>query len=132
MAAGSKGENAGDEEAKKEADKELQDKLKEPNAVPKKIDPPVPGRQKLDCKALIDPTQFTQLLGETEPVSVVDSKTEADAAAACSIIRGGKRLTEAQQKALLQSKGRPGAVTGDELGNVAPVRWTHEHATLLL
>ena len=41
LAACSKGENAGAEEAKKQADQELQDKLKEPNAVPKKIDPPV-------------------------------------------------------------------------------------------
>jgi hypothetical protein len=127
MAACSKGENAGAEEAKKQADQELQDKLKEPNAVPKRIDPPVAGRAKLDCNALIDTAKFTQLLGETLPVTVVDSKTEAEAAASCSIIRGGKRLTEAEQKALLKSKGRLGVMPGDELCNVSTFCWTIEN-----
>jgi hypothetical protein len=127
LAACSKGENAGAEEAKKQADKELQDKLKEPNAVPKKIDPPVAGRAKLDCNALIDTAKFTQLLGETVPVTVVDSKTEAEAAASCSIIRGGKRLTDAEQKALLKSKGRLGVMPGDELCNVSTFCWTIEN-----
>lgn len=127
LAACSKGENAGAEEAKKQADQELQDKLKEPNAVPKKIDPPVAGRAKLNCNALIDTEKFTQLLGETVPVTVVDSKTEAEAAASCSIIRGGKRLKEAEQKALLKSKGRLGVMPGDELCNVSTFCWTIEN-----
>lgn len=127
LAACSKGENAGAEEAKKQADQELQDKLKEPNALPKRIDPPVAGRQKLNCNALIDSDKFTQLLGETVPVTVVDSKTEAEAAASCSIIRGGKRLTAAEQKALLKSKGRLGVMPGDELCNVSTFCWTIEN-----
>jgi len=126
LAACSKGENAGAEEAKKQADKELQDKLKEPNAVPKKIDPPVAGRAKLDCNALIDTAKFTQLLGETVPVTVVDSKTEAEAAASCSVIRGGKRPTEAEQKAKLKKEGHLGVLPGDEICNVATFCWTIE------
>lgn len=128
LAACSKGENAGADEAKKQAEKELQDKMKEPNALPKKIDPPVPGRQKLNCNALIDADKFTQLLGETLPVSVVDSKTEAEAAASCSILRGGKRLNEAEQKALLKKKGRLGVMPGDELCNISTFCWTIEDA----
>ena len=126
LAACSKGENAGAEEAKQEAAREQAEKLKAPNAVAKKIDPPVPGRAKLDCRALIDADKFTQLLGETAPVTVTDSKSEAEAAASCSIIRGGKRPNEAEQKAMLKKSGHLGVMPGDELCNISTFCWTIE------
>ena len=105
LAACSKGENAGAEEAKKQAEEELQQKVKEPNAVAKKIDPPVAGRAKLDCEALIDTDKFTQLLGETDAGDGDRRRrSEPEAAASCSILRGGKRLTEAEQKARSRRK----------------------------
>lgn len=122
-----KGENAGAEEAKKEAEKEL--KAKEGTAeVAKKINPPVPGRAHLPCSQLIDPVEWQQALGETEPVSIVDSKTEPEAAASCSIVRGGKKLTEAEQKAQLKKTGRLGVLPGDELCNISTFCWTIENA----
>jgi hypothetical protein len=126
LTACSKGENAGAEEAKKQADQELKEKMKEPNALPKRIDPPVAGRAKLSCAALIDSAKFTQLLGEAVPVTVTDSKTEAEAAASCSIIRGGKRPSEAEQKAKIKKDGRLGVMPGDEICNVSTFCWTIE------
>src|SRR5262249_4798681 len=93
LCACSKGENAGVEEAKKQPRKELKHKEKAPNAVAKKISPPVPGRAKLNCAAVIDADKFTQELGETAPVTVAESKSEPEAAASCSLVRGGKRLS---------------------------------------
>ena len=120
-----KGENAGAEEAKAQAEKEQ--KAKEGNGeVAKKINPPVPGRAKLSCANLVDTDKFTQLLGETVPVTVKDSNTEAEAAAACSIIRGGKPLSDAEQKATLKTKGRLGVMPGDELCNISTFCWTIE------
>ena len=126
LAACGKGENAGAEEAKKQAAEDLAKKMAEPNSIPKKIDPPVPGRAKLNCNALVDADKFTQLLGEATPVTVVDSKTEAEAAASCSVIRGGKRPTEAEQKAALKTKGRLGVIPGDEICNISTFCWTIE------
>jgi hypothetical protein len=122
----SKGENAGAEEAKKEAEKAQKEKAKEPNAVAKKINPPVPGRAKLSCASVIDTEKFTQELGETEPITVTESKSEPEAAASCSLIRGGKRLTEAEQKAALKKNGRLGVMPGDELCNISTFCWTIE------
>src|SRR5687768_18584618 len=87
----SKGSNEGAEEAKKQAEKEQKEK-EASGGVAKKINPPVPGRAKLNCNAVINATQFTQVLGEVEPVTVAESKSEPDAAASCSVLRGGKRL----------------------------------------
>jgi len=122
----SKGENAGAEEAKREAAKELEAKAKEPGGVAKKINPPVPGRAKLSCAAVLDAVKMTQVLGETTPVTIAESKSEPEAAASCSIVRGGKRLTEAEQKAALKKSGRLGVMPGDELCNVATFCWTIE------
>ncbi len=126
LAACSKGENAGAEEAKKQAEAELAAKAKEPNAIPKKIDPPVPGRAKLSCASLIDAEKFQQELGEKDPITVTDSKSEPEAAASCSLLRGGKRLTEAEQKAALKKNGRLGVMPGDELCNISTFCWTIE------
>jgi hypothetical protein len=124
-ACGSKNENAGAEEAKKEAEKEL--KAKQGTAeVAKKIDPPVPGRAHLPCSQLIDTAAWQQALGEKEPIAVDDSKSEPEAAASCSIRRGGKKLSEAEQKAQLKKVGRLGVLPGDEICNVSTFCWTIE------
>ena len=122
----SKGENAGAEEAKKQAEAELKAKANEPGAVPKVINPPVPGRAKLDCAAVIETTKFQQMLGEKDPITVAPSKSEPEAAASCSLLRGGKRLTEAEQKAALKKNGRLGVMPGDELCNISTFCWTIE------
>jgi len=126
-AACSKNENAGAEEAKKEAEKEQAQKVSSGEAA-KKIDPPVPGRAHLTCAQLIDTGTFQQALGETTPITVSDSKSEPDAAASCSIIRGGKKLSDAEQKAQLKKVGRLGVLPGDEICNVSTFCWTIENA----
>jgi hypothetical protein len=125
LAACHKGEDAGVEEAKKEAEKE-QKALAADDKPSKKLTPPVPGRAKLDCAAVIDAAKFTQALGETTPVNVAPSKTEPDAAASCSVLRGGKRPTDAEQKAALKKNGRLGVMAGDEICNVSTFCWTIE------
>jgi hypothetical protein len=121
----SKGANEGAEEAKKQAEKEQKEK-EASGGVAKKINPPVPGRAKLNCNAVINATQFTQVLGEVEPVTVAESKSEPDAAASCSVLRGGKRLSDAEQKAKLKKEGRLGVMAGDEICNVSTFCWTIE------
>ncbi|HEX4450307.1 MAG TPA: hypothetical protein VH143_05505 [Kofleriaceae bacterium] len=124
LAACDSGENAGIEAAKKQQADEA--KHADPNDVAKKISPPVPGRAKLDCKNLIDVDKFTQLLGETQPVTIAESKSEPEAAASCSLLRGGKRLTEAEQKAQIKQHGKLGVMPGDEVCNISTFCWTIE------
>jgi hypothetical protein len=121
----SKGANEGAEEAKKQAEQEQKAKEAAGESA-KKITPPVPGKAKLDCAAVINASQFQQVLGETEPVTVAESKSEPDAAASCSILRGGKRLSDAEQKAKLKKEGRLGVLAGDEICNVSTFCWTIE------
>ncbi|HEX5058310.1 MAG TPA: hypothetical protein VFV99_03070 [Kofleriaceae bacterium] len=123
----SKGANEGAEEAKKQAEKEQKEK-EASGGVAKKISPPVAGKAKLDCASVINATQFQQVLGETEAITVTDSKSEPDAAASCSILRGGKRLSDAEQKAKLKKEGRLGVMAGDEICNVSTFCWTIEDA----
>ncbi len=122
----SKGENAGAEEAKREEEAELKRKQAEPNAIPKKLNPPVAGRAKLKCENLIDADKFTQAIGETVPLAIKDSNTEAEAAASCSLLRGGKRPSEAEQKAMLKKSSRLGVLPGDEICNISAFCWTLE------
>lgn len=121
----SKGANEGAEEAKKQAEKEQKEK-EASGGVAKKISPPVAGRAKLDCKSVIDTAKFTEVLAEPEPVTVTESKSEPDAAASCSVLRGGKRLSDAEQKAKLKKEGRLGVMAGDEICNVSTFCWTIE------
>lgn len=121
-----KGGNAGEEEAKREAEAERKAKEATPGALPKKINPPVPGRAKLKCDQVIDADKFTQALGEPQPVTVKDSTSEPEAAASCSIVRGGKRPSEAEQKAMLKKSSRLGVLPGDEICNVSTFCWTIE------
>ena len=126
-ACGNKNENAGAEEAQKEAEKEL--KAKEGTAeVAKKIDPPVPGRAHIPCSQLIDASTFQQALGEKDPISIDDSKSEPEASSSCSLRRGGKKLSEAEQKAQLKKVGRLGVLPGDEICNISTFCWTIESA----
>jgi hypothetical protein len=121
----SKGSNEGAEEARKQAEKEQKEK-EASGGVAKKISAPVPGKAKLNCAAVINTAQFQQVLGEAEPISVTESKSEPDAAASCSILRGGKRLSDAEQKAKLKKDGRLGVMAGDEICNVSTFCWTIE------
>jgi hypothetical protein len=123
----SKGANEGAEEAKKQAEKEQKEK-EASGGVAKKISPPVPGRAKLNCASVVNAALFQQALGEVEPITVTESKSEPDAAASCSIVRGGKRLNDAEQKAKLKKEGRLGVMPGDEICNVSTFCWTIEDA----
>jgi hypothetical protein len=123
-----KGEQAGIEEAKKAADQEAKAKAAESGGAAKKILPPVPGRAKLPCSQVIDAPKFQQELGEAEAITVTESKSEPEAAASCSLIRGGKRPSDAEQKAMIKNKGKLGVLPGDELCNVSTFCWTIEDA----
>ena len=119
------GENAGVAAAKRQQADDL--KTKEANGeVAKKILPPVAGRAKLDCNSVIDAAKFTQLLGEAQPLTIAPSQSEPEAAASCSLMRGGKRLNEAEQKAQLKEHGKLGVMPGDEVCNISTFCWTIE------
>jgi hypothetical protein len=120
-----KGANEGAEAAKKEAEKELAAKAAS-GGVAKKISPPVPGSAKLPCNQVVTAELFKQALGEVEDVTVADSKAEPDSAASCSVLRGGKRLNEGEQKAKLKKDGRLGVLAGDEICNVSMFCYTIE------
>ena len=121
----SKGENAGVEAARKQAAEEMKAKAANASDI-KTIHPPVPGRAKLPCSEVLDPAKFGAAIGETEPVTIKDSTSEPDAAASCSVIRGGKRLSDAEQKAKLKKDGVLGVLAGDEICNVSTFCWTIE------
>ena len=46
------------------------------------------------------------------------TKAERDATASCALVRGGKKPTEAEQKAIIKRDGRLGVLAGDEICNV--------------
>jgi hypothetical protein len=128
LAACGKGENAGAEEARKQAEAEQKAKV-EAGGAAVKIKPPVPGQQTVPCETLIDVAAFQSAIGEMEPIALEDTrKAEPEAASSCSIKRGGKRPTEAEQKAILKKEGRLGVMPGDELCNVTAYCWTIEDA----
>lgn len=125
LGACSKGANEGAEEAKKQAERELKEKVAS-GGTATKISPPVAGRAKLDCNAVLSAELMTQALGEKDPVTIVDSKAEPEAAASCSIVRGGKRLSTKEQEAKLKKEPRLGVLGGDEICNVSTFCWTIE------
>lgn len=125
LGACSKGANEGAEEAKKQAEKEQKEKVAS-GGVAQKISPPVAGRAKLDCSNVLSAELMTQALGEKDPVSIAESKAEPDAAASCSVVRGGKRLSTKEQEAKLKKEPRLGVLGGDELCNVSTFCWTIE------
>jgi hypothetical protein len=110
------GEGAGAEEARREAEQEQKTRQSAPA---KRMSTPVPGQAHVPCAQLIDLAAFQTALGEKQPLAVKDvTKTDADAAAVCSVVRGGKRPTEAEQRAMLKKSSRLGVLPGDELCNV--------------
>jgi hypothetical protein len=121
----SKGANQGEEEARKEEEAELKAKVAAGEA-PKKISPPVPGQAKIPCSQLLDAAAFQTALGEAEPLTVSEKKDEAEAAASCSLMRGGKVLSASEQAAKLKKEGRLGVLPGDEMCNVSAFCWTIE------
>jgi hypothetical protein len=126
----SKGENAGAEEAKRQAEQEQKQK-EATNGVAKKLTPPVPGRATLPCSQVIDGPKFAQALGETQPMTVVEAKPEQhdpDAAASCSLVRGGKHSGDSEQKSMIKQNGKLGVLAGDEICNVQLYCWTIEDA----
>jgi len=128
LGACTKGAKQGEEEARREAEK-LQKEKEKTGGVAKTIRPPVPGQSKIACTQLLDLAKFGEAIGEKEPVTLKDlTKSEPDAAASCSVHRGGKRLTQKEQEALLKKEGRLGVLAGDELCNVTALCYTIEEA----
>jgi hypothetical protein len=127
LAACSNSENAGAEEAKREAEQEAKAKAKTAAAPAQKLATPVPGEQRVPCSQLIDLAAFKTALGEKELPGVKDvTKSDARAAASCSIVRGGKRPSEAEQNAMLKRVSRLGVLPGDDICNVTAYCWTIE------
>jgi hypothetical protein len=121
----SKSSNEGAEEAKKQA--EAEQKAKEASGgTAKKINPPVAGRAKLSCDNVFKADQIKEALGEVEPVTIVASNKEPDAAIDCSVVRGGVKLTKAQQEAKLKKEGLLGVLPGDEICEISAFCWTIE------
>jgi hypothetical protein len=114
-ACGDGGESAGAEAARRQA--ESDQKAKDSHAAPaQRLATPVPGQAHVPCAQLIDLAAFQVALGEKPPLALKDvTKTDAEAAASCSVLRGGKRPTEAEQKAMLKHASRLGVLPGDEL-----------------
>jgi len=114
----SNSEQAGAEEARRLAEQEAKAKQTAAPAA-RKLATPVPGHAHVPCTQLIEPAVFQTALGEKQPLGVKDvTKAEPDAAASCSLVRGGKRPGEAEQKAILKRDGRLGVLAGDEVCNV--------------
>lgn len=112
------GESAGAEAARRQALEE-QKAHQGQSAPAKKLSTPVPGEAHVPCAQLIDAAAFQTALGEKQALAVKEvTKTDLDAAASCSLIRGGKRPSEAEQKAMLKRASRLGVLPGDELCNV--------------
>jgi len=112
------GERAGAEEAQRQAEHDEKARQAASPAA-QRIAPPVPSHAHIPCSQLIDAAAFQTALGEKLPLTVKEvSRSEPESAASCSLIRGGKPQSAAEQKALLQKTGRLGVMPGDELCNV--------------
>jgi hypothetical protein len=110
-----KSENAGIEAAKAEAEAELKNKS-DKGELPKTLKPPVAGDAKLDCSKVINLEAFTTALAEKEPLTLSDaSSSDKEAAAICKLVRGGKKLSAAEQAALTKKEGKLGVLPGDPL-----------------
>jgi hypothetical protein len=120
-------ENAGIEAARRAAQQAQAAKGGGRAAPAKRLATPVPGETRVPCAQLIDAAAFSAALGEKQPLAVKDvSASQRDAAASCSLMRGGKRPSEAEQNALIKSTGKLGVLPGDELCNVTAYCWTIE------
>jgi len=123
------GESAGAEEARRQAEAEQKTRTAGGDVPAVKLKPPVPGETKIPCEQLIDAAAFQAALGEKEPFAVHDmSKSDAEAASKCALMRGGKRPNDAEQKAALKKDGHLGVLPGDEACNVTAYCYTIEDA----
>jgi hypothetical protein len=120
-------ENAGAEAARRAA-KEAQAARGQGQAAPaQRLATPVPGETRVPCAQLINAPAFQVALGEKQPLAVKDVSAEhRDAAASCSLVRGGKRPSDAEQAQLIKTTGKLGVLPGDELCNVTAFCWTVE------
>lgn len=110
-------QRAAAEEAKREAAR---------GEVAPRMRAPVQDSRKVECSQLIDAAAFTEALEEKAPITVRDTrKANADAAAACSLVRGGRPLTTREQEALIKRTGKLGVLAGDELCHIAAFCTVH-------
>jgi hypothetical protein len=120
LAACGNSERAGAEEAQRQA--QAEQSARQATAPAAKMSPPVRGEARIPCAQLIDPAVFQVALKEKQPLTVKDiTRTFPDAAAACSLLRGGKRPSEAEQQAIVKHNGRLGVLPGDELCQVIAI-----------
>ncbi len=102
-------------------------KKKAEGKIPETQKPPVAGNEKIPCERLINLDAFQTGLAEKEPFTIRDdTKKDGEAAASCSLIRGGKTLTKAEQDALRKTKARLGVLAGDPLCQVTAYCYTLE------
>lgn len=117
-------------DAKEEARREAEALEKKSPAKPaEKKQPPITGERTVSCEQLIpDPSVFATALGEVEPMTVKDvTKQDAEAAASCSLVRGGVALTAKEQEELAKKTNRKmGVLPGDDFCNVTAYCWTVE------
>jgi len=117
LAACSKGED-GAAAARKEAEAEAA-KSAATSSKAVRIHPPVPAGTTIPCDELINLAGFQSALQEQDPLTFKDlTASNKDSTASCSLVRGGKRLTAAEQEALLKKQRRLGVMGGDEICNV--------------
>jgi hypothetical protein len=120
-------ENAGAEAARRQAEAEQAASRSEPATPAKRVQTPVPAGTRVPCTQLIDLAAFQTALGEKQPLTIKDiTASERDATTSCSLVRGGKRPTEAEQTAMQKRTGKLGVLPGDELCNVSAFCWTIE------
>ncbi len=115
-----KGEQEGIEAARREAEAEQKAAAaSQPPTNAKRIKPPLSTDVKITCDELIDTAGFTTALGEKAPLTLKDiTAGNKESTSSCSLIRGGKRLTPAEQATLLKKERRLGVMAGDEVCNV--------------
>jgi hypothetical protein len=127
LAACGDSETAGAEAARRRAAEEQVAKGEGPATPARRLSTPVPVDIHVPCTQLIDPASFQTALGERQPLTVKDvTPTAREATASCSLVRGGKRPTEAEQNALIKRTGKLGVLPGDEVCNVTAFCWTIE------
>lgn len=123
----SKDSKGAEEEARREAEA-----LTAKSQVPKPIKmlAPVPGEAHVPCAQLIDLPAWQAALGEADPLELSDNTaSDADAAAACNILKGGVRLTTKQQEALAKKTNHKlGVIPGQPICAVTAYCWTVETA----
>lgn len=125
LAACTKGENAGLEEAKQQAQAEQKEREKAAAPTVKKISAPVPAHGHVACSRLIDLEKFQTALDEKDPLTVREGKA-AEAAASCGIVRGGKAMEGSAQADKIKKDGVLGVIGGDAICEITAYCWTIE------